>query len=177
MRKDQVHVGHTYIAKISDKLTRVRIDGANTHGGWDATNLGTNKKVRIKSPAKLRGPAPDKAAAPKADVKAEAPATPAPDAQPAKAPKAAKARKTPAEPTARKPSGLDSAAQVLKDAGKPMRCKDLVKTMLEKGLWATEGKTPAATIYSAILREIQTKATKARFVKTDRGLFTANAGK
>ena len=39
MRKDQVHLGHTYVAKISDQLTQVRIDGENTHGGWDATNL------------------------------------------------------------------------------------------------------------------------------------------
>ena len=34
------------------------------------------------------------------------------------------------------------------------------------------GKTPAATLYSAILREIQTKGKEARFKKSDRGLFT-----
>src|SRR5688572_6030238 len=45
-------------------------------------------------------------------------------------------------------SGLNAAAQVLKDAGKPMRCKDMVEKMLSDGLWKTEGKTPAATIYS-----------------------------
>jgi hypothetical protein len=95
--------------------------------------------------------------------------------KPAKATKAARAKKAPAEPKAKKPSGLDAAAQVLKDAGKPMRCKDMVDTMLANGLWQTGGKTPAATIYAAILREIQTKGGEARFKKTDRGMFTINA--
>ncbi|MBI1373718.1 MAG: hypothetical protein GC159_13410 [Phycisphaera sp.] len=71
----------------------------------------------------------------------------------------------------KKASGLDAAAQVLKDAKQPMRCKDIVETMLAKKLWKTDGKTPHATIYAAILREIQTKGADARFKKTDRGLF------
>jgi hypothetical protein len=90
----------------------------------------------------------------------------------AKTPKAAKPAK---EQKPKKTSGLDAAAQVLMDAGQPMRCKDMVETMLAKGLWKTDGKTPAATIYAAILREIQTKGGEARFKKTDRGLFTINA--
>lgn len=57
-----------------------------------------------------------------------------------KDPKAAKAKKT---------SGLDAAVQVLNDADQPMRCKDMVETMLAKGMWKTDGKTPAATIYTA----------------------------
>ena len=76
------------------------------------------------------------------------------------------------KPKGRGTSGLDAAAQVLKASGKPMRCKDIVETMLAEGTWKTGGKTPAATIYSAILREIQTKGSKARFKKSDRGLFT-----
>jgi len=60
-----------------------------------------------------------------------------------------KAKKAPAEPKAKKPSGLDAAAQVLKDVGQPMRCKDMVEKMLASGLWQTGGKTPAATIYTA----------------------------
>jgi len=86
--------------------------------------------------------------------------------------------KTPKAPKVEKPkktSGLDAAALVLKDAGQPMGCKDMVETMLAKGMWKTDGKTPAATIYAAILREIQTKGGEARFKKTDRGMFTLNA--
>jgi len=181
MRKDQVHVGHTYVAKISDKLTRVRIDGENAHGGWDATNLTTNKKVRIKSPAKLRGPAPERDAKQRAKAVAEAQAADAAanaHAVPAEATalaKQARAKKAAAEPKTRKPSGLDAAAQVLKDAGEPMRCGDMVEKMLATGMWKTEGKTPAATIYAAIIREISVKGADARFRKTDRGLFTINA--
>ncbi len=74
----------------------------------------------------------------------------------------------------KRPSGLDSAAQLLKAAGEPMRCKDLVDKMLADGLWMTNGKTPAATIYAAILREITTKGGESRFKKTDRGLFAFN---
>src|SRR5512146_1674806 len=76
----------------------------------------------------------------------------------AMAPAKTKGAKTPAPKSekAKKISGLDAAAQVLKEAGQPMRCKDMIETMLAKGLWTTGGKTPAATLYSAILREIAT---------------------
>jgi hypothetical protein len=44
-----------------------------------------------------------------------------------------------------------------------------------KGLWTSPGgKTPHATLYSAILREIGAKGKATRFKKTDRGHFTAN---
>lgn len=36
------------------------------------------------------------------------------------------------------------------------------------------GKTPANTLYSAILREINTKAEASRFRKTERGKFLLN---
>ena len=87
----------------------------------------------------------------------------------AKEPKAAKPAKE------KKPSGLDAAFQVLSHTGEPMRCGDMVEKMINTGLWQTNGKTPAATIYSAILREITTKGEKSRFKKTDRGLFTINS--
>jgi len=49
------------------------------------------------------------------------------------------------------------AAKVLQEAGGPLSCKAIVEWALEKGYWKTDGKTPAATIYAAILREIQKK--------------------
>lgn len=48
---------------------------------------------------------------------------------------------------------------------------EMVKIMLEKGYWKTDGKTPAATIYSAILMEIKKKGDDSRFRKTERGKF------
>ncbi len=43
--------------------------------------------------------------------------------------------------------------------------------MLAKGLWQTRGKTPAATLYAAIVCEIAAKGKDARFHKTGRGQF------
>ena len=87
------------------------------------------------------------------------------------APKAVKTDKK------KRSSGLDAAAQVLKDAKAPITTKEMVEQMLAKGLWTTGGKTPAATIYSAILREINTKGADARFRKADRGKFGLATGK
>ena len=67
---------------------------------------------------------------------------------------------------------LDAAAQVLKKAGKPMNSKALIASMAEHGLWTSPaGKTPHATLYAAMLREIGAKANAARFKKVERGLF------
>jgi hypothetical protein len=44
--------------------------------------------------------------------------------------------------------------------------------MAKKGYWTSPGgQTPAATLYSAMLRELATKGADARFVKTERGKF------
>ena len=72
---------------------------------------------------------------------------------------------------ARKTSLLDAAVQVLQDAGHPMNTREIVEHVREKGIWTTQGKTPAATLYAAILREIQKKGGQARFEKTERGNF------
>jgi hypothetical protein len=72
-----------------------------------------------------------------------------------------------------KVSALDGAAKVLGDAREPMNCKELVEAMATKGYWSsTNGKTPANTLYAAILREITAKKRESRFKKTERGKFT-----
>jgi hypothetical protein len=68
--------------------------------------------------------------------------------------------------------GLDAAARILAEAGEPMGTKELVARMLDSGLWQTKGKTPSATIYSAILREIAVKRETSRFRKTGKGKFS-----
>ncbi|MBI5863763.1 MAG: winged helix-turn-helix domain-containing protein [Planctomycetes bacterium] len=93
----------------------------------------------------------------------------------AKSTKTAKSAKAAKSPANDKPlSGLDAAAKVLADAGEPMRARELVNTMIERGLWKSGGKTPHATIYAAMIREIAAKKSAARFRKTDRGLFAFN---
>ena len=49
MKAKDVKVGETYTAKISDKRTSIRIESKSAYGGWNAINLSTNRKVRIKS--------------------------------------------------------------------------------------------------------------------------------
>jgi hypothetical protein len=101
------------------------------------------------------------------------PTTVATKAAKAKTPKKAKAKK---EAKPKKVSALDAAANVLADAGKAMTCAELIATMAEKGLWTSPGgKTPANTLYAAIMREINTKAKEARFKKTEPGKFAATA--
>src|SRR5271166_3049457 len=55
----------------------------------------------------------------------------------------------------KKTSALDAAARVLGEAKEPMNCQEIIKVMAEKGYWTSPGgKTPWATLYSAMLREI-----------------------
>ena len=69
-------------------------------------------------------------------------------------------------------SALDAAAKVLGEAKEPLNTKQMVEQMAAKGYWTSPGgKTPHATLYSAILREIQVKGADSRFKKTERGLF------
>ena len=54
MKKNEVQIGGVYTAKVTNKVVQVRIDAESRYGGWEATNLETGKKVRIKSPTRLR---------------------------------------------------------------------------------------------------------------------------
>jgi len=54
MKQRDIQIGRVYITKVSGQLSRVRIDSDSFYGGWNGTNLETGKKVRIKSPARLR---------------------------------------------------------------------------------------------------------------------------
>jgi hypothetical protein len=95
----------------------------------------------------------------------------------AKADKPARSKKTKTA-TADKPknlSALDAAAKVLAEANEPLNTKQMVEAMAAKGYWTSPGgKTPHATLYSAILREINTKGNESRFKKTERGHFATN---
>jgi hypothetical protein len=169
--------------------------------GYGAIDLATNRKVYVNTAIRLQPGSPAKAAKLVAAAQAgDAGPTGAPDAGVvlAKAgsprpPKAAKAptkgkggkgkrkRVAPAG-TTRKPrakaegrlSGLDAAAKVLSEARKPMRVEEIVEAAKAKGYWESKaGKTPGATIYAAIIREIRDKGAESRFVKKDRGLFAS----
>ncbi|MBS0190543.1 MAG: winged helix-turn-helix domain-containing protein [Planctomycetes bacterium] len=94
-----------------------------------------------------------------------------------KAPKTSKAPKPAKEAKPKRVSALDAAAQVLAASEVPMRAKEMIAAMEAKGLWTSPGgKTPEATLYAAIIREIAAKGTAARFKKHEHGVFGAVKG-
>ena len=192
MKKEQVQVGKVYAAKVSGSVVPVRIKeekwAGDKHVGWVGVNVRTNKTVRIKSAQRLRnevGPTPADDGQARAPVPEGTPV--AGGAQAGTSPKGAKkggrAKAAPkGEPKPAKTakpkrvSAIDAAAQVLAEAGKPMKAKDIIEVMEAKGLWKSPGgKTPEATLYAAIIREIAARKKESRFRKTERGTFEATA--
>jgi hypothetical protein len=134
-----------------------------------------------KSDGKAKGKGKGKAKAKaKAEPEAET-ATPTPESQASAAPapraKAETSKRRGSQKKAggeKKMSALDAAAKVLSETGQAMNCQELIQAMAQKGYWTSPGgKTPSATLYSAILRETQTKGKDTRFKKTERGKFTS----
>ena len=72
---------------------------------------------------------------------------------------------------AKKTSLLEAAVQILSKSTAPMNTKAIVADILAKGLWNSPGKTPDATLYASILREMRKKGKAARFRKATRGHF------
>jgi len=174
----KVEVGRMYRAVVHGKVGIVKVLAEDATGGWNVVALATDKRHHISSakgflcecnaagkPVIVKVGKDAEAATIAQDAKTGA--KPAKDA--AKAEKPAKAKR--GEPKPKRPSGLDAAAKVLAEARGPLNTAEMVKRMLEHGLWKTGGKTPAATIYAAIIREIAIKGDKARFRKTERGKF------
>lgn len=91
--------------------------------------------------------------------------------KPAKKPKKVKAT---TELKEEKLSAIDAAAKLLAETKEPMNCRQMIEGIAAKGYWTSPGgKTPHATLYSAIIREISVKGNEARFTKTERGQFAA----
>ena len=115
----------------------------------------------------------------KAKGQAQAKRGPEPEARVAPAPYASETPAAGAEPRTSKSRGLpkakvclDAAAKLRTETGQPMRCTELIAAMTAKGYWTSPaGKTPASTLYAALLRELRTKKDRARFRKTERGKF------
>jgi len=68
---------------------------------------------------------------------------------------------------------VDAAIHVMRETGEAMNTIRMVALVAERGLWQPSrgGKTPAATLYSCILREIRDKGDASRFEKKERGKF------
>jgi len=195
MKKNDVKIGESYMAKVTNSVVPVRIDAENRHGGWDGKNIATGRKVRIKSAQRLRSKCTQADLAnlgrptPKQRTKAATEATTSPTAatvaKPAKkaTQKTAKAKggdtgqtgaKVAKKAKPKRISGLTAAFMVLVDANTELGVKTIVETAAEKGWWKSDAATPAATIYAAVIREICTKGEKSRFQRgAARGTFRA----
>jgi hypothetical protein len=172
MKKADVKIGGKYYANVSGNRCEIQIDAEKPRGGWDATNLATGKKIHIKSAQRLQGEVGKKKAAPKTPD--EAPQDVLVDANPDVVPIKPKrvAKKTEGQEPKRL-SALAAAHKVLCEATEPLSVQQMIEAMTSKGYWTSPGgKTPHATLYSAILRELA-KGEASRFVKTERGRFVA----
>ena len=79
---------------------------------------------------------------------------------------------TDAPARAAKLSALEAAVRLLGETGQAMNCQEMIAAMAAKGYWTSPGgKTPSATLYTSILKELTTKGKESRFVKVDRGHF------
>ena len=58
MQKQNVHIGMTYIVKVSGRLAKVRLTRQHDRGGWYGTNMATGHEIRIRTAARLRSEAP-----------------------------------------------------------------------------------------------------------------------
>jgi hypothetical protein len=56
MRKPDVQIGSTYVAKVSGNLVPVTILRESPYGGWLARNDATRREIRVRSAARLRRP-------------------------------------------------------------------------------------------------------------------------
>jgi hypothetical protein len=186
MKKAEVQIGASYWANVSGKRCEVRIEAEKPRGGWEATNLATGKRIGIKSGQRLQSVATTRGRRPKVTsegnltIVENPPATveiigaDTPTKGVLKKPRKLKMVnvESATEATDKKLSCMAAALKVLAESGEPMNAKEMIDAMEAKGYWSSPGgKTPHATLYSAILRELS-RGDQSRFVKTERGRFT-----
>jgi hypothetical protein len=188
MKKAEVTIGGKYYANVSGNRCEIQIDAEKPRGGWDATNLATGKKIVIKSAQRLQGEVGTRRGRTKATNESNAtavenePATVDATAEETSTvvavPKKIRKAKTAAKATESADTGekrlscVAAALKVLGESSEPMNAQELITAMEAKGYWTSPGgKTPHATLYSAILRDLA-KGDDSKFVKTERGRFT-----
>jgi len=182
----EIKVGSKAIFKVGRNVVTVEIlrpmgDGKafwvkNIASGKEFIMPGARLNVSTVSVEPVAEPAPETpspakevvtetAAAPDPEALAETPAEPETEIEdntPNPAPESGK----PEKPT-KNMSLMDAAVAALKEAGKPMNTREMVKAAIEKGYWIpTDCKTPEQTLYGSIFREMKTKE-QPRIVKAE----------
>ena len=141
MKKADVKIGGEYYAKVTNKKVVVRIDAENRSGGWDATNLSTNKKIRIKTAQRLQGVARKRSDTTKTTTDGNVTVVESPRATTEtftnkrarkrvdKTAAGAKAKK--AESAEKKLSCVAAALKVLGESSEPMNTKEMIDAMVD----------------------------------------------
>ncbi len=186
MRRDDVVIGGVYTALVRGKVLAVRIKGRHRRGGWRSRNLDTKREVRINNAsmllrhhelclqaiaaadqenARLRDGLDEEidvveVSAGTMSIQVLIVPGPAPELE-----------REPARRPVKQKTLLEAAAEVLRRTVRPMTAGEIVRLVLATRLWETSGKTPQATLYAALIREIARKGEAARFVKVGRGQF------
>ena len=193
MKKAEVKIGGKYYANVSGNRVEIQIDAEKSTGGWNATNLATGKKIHIKSAQRLQGEVGTKRGRAKVTTKGNVtvvenePATvetiggeaftavPVPKKQRKTKMVATETATETADAGEKRLSCVSAALKVLGEASEPMNAQELITAMEAKSYWTSPGgKTPHATLTSAILRELA-KGDASRFIKSERGRFAAKA--
>jgi hypothetical protein len=171
MKAADVKIGGEYEARIGKETVQVRITAEKASGGWSAINLATGKKVFISMARLLKEIGGTKVTSKDNLTIVEVPPATVETIGTQKPTKPAR-KKTDTTPAGKPLSQLQAAVKVLGESKEPLTTKQMVEAMAAKNYWSSPGgKTPHATLYSAILRELQTKGEASRFLKTDRGHF------
>ena len=68
----------------------------------------------------------------------------------------------------------DGIRTVLQDADGPLHTRDVTKALLERGLWASQGKTPEATVAARLYGDIKKKGASSQFVQAGKATFALN---
>lgn len=76
-----------------------------------------------------------------------------------------------------KKSLLDAAYEVLIKAGCPMTSADMMRSILESGVWTTKGKTPEQTLCARLYMDIKANGVNSRFVNVGHGRFSLSGMK
>jgi len=72
-------------------------------------------------------------------------------------------------------SALDAIETMLTEAGEPRHYREITRLIMGRALWATDGKTPEATINALLSVDVKKKGSHSRFQRTGKGLFALRA--
>ena len=69
---------------------------------------------------------------------------------------------------------IDAVEEVLRRADGPLHYTEIARRIRDEGLWSTVGRTPEATVRSALAADIRERGSASRFIRAAPGRYTLN---